>query len=91
METETHLVLSITTRTRDLEKILRHYTPVRAGRLVLTKLDETECLGPLLHLPVVSRLPLSYLTTGQNVPDDIEPATPEIVAEHLLGPPEPDT
>lgn len=90
VETEIHLVLSITTRSRDLEKILRHYTPVRVGKLVLTKLDETECVGPLLFLPVVSRLPLAYLTTGQNVPDDIEPATPEAVVAHLMGEMEPD-
>ncbi|MEW6489032.1 MAG: flagellar biosynthesis protein FlhF, partial [Thermodesulfobacteriota bacterium] len=82
---EVHLVLSVTTRTRDLEKILRHYADLRASRLLLTKLDETECHGPLLGLPVVSRLPLSYLTTGQNVPDDIEEATPEAVARYLSG------
>ena len=80
---EVHLVLSVTTRTRDLEKILRHYAGIRASRLLLTKLDETQCHGPLLGLPVVSRLPLSYLTTGQNVPDDIEEATPEAVARYL--------
>lgn len=83
---EVHLVLSITTRGRDLEKILRHYTPVGVKRLVLTKLDETDCRGPLVYLPVVSKLPLSYLTTGQNVPDDIEPAKTERVVEYLLGP-----
>lgn len=82
---EVHLVLSVTTRTRDLEKILRHYAGLKASRLLLTKLDETECHGPLLGLPVVSRLPLSYLTTGQNVPDDIEEATPEAVARYLSG------
>lgn len=82
---EVHLVLSVTTRSRDLEKILRHYAGLKASRLLLTKLDETECHGPLLGLPVVSRLPLSYLTTGQNVPDDIEEATPEAVARYLSG------
>jgi flagellar biosynthesis protein FlhF len=80
---EVHLVLAVTTRTRDLEKILRHYGGLKVSRLLLTKLDETECHGPLLGLPVVSRLPLSYLTTGQNVPDDIEEATPEAVARYL--------
>jgi len=82
---EVHLVLSVTTRARDLEKILKHYADLKASRLVLTKLDETECHGPLLGLPVVSRLPLSFLTTGQNVPDDIEEATAEAVARHLAG------
>jgi len=81
---EVHLVLAVTTRTRDLEKALRHYRDVKVSRLLLTKLDETDCHGPLLSLPVVSRLPLSYLTTGQNVPDDIEEATPDGVARYLL-------
>lgn len=81
---EVHLVLSVTTRTRDLEKILRHYAPAKPSRLLLTKLDETECHGPLLSLPLASRLPLSYLTTGQNVPDDLEEATPDRVADYLL-------
>ncbi|MBI5017355.1 MAG: flagellar biosynthesis protein FlhF [Deltaproteobacteria bacterium] len=81
---EVHLVLSVTTRARDLERILRHYGPVRPSRLLLTKLDETDCHGPLLGLPLASRLPLSYLTTGQNVPDDIEEATPSRVAAFLL-------
>ncbi|GAB4255263.1 MAG: flagellar biosynthesis protein FlhF [Deferrisomatales bacterium] len=84
VQVEVHLVLSVTTRTRDLDKILRHYEPVRASRLLLTKLDETDCLGAVLGLPLGSRLPLSYLTTGQNVPDDIEPATPARVADCLL-------
>lgn len=83
VETEVHLVLAVTTRSRDLEKILRQYAPLRPSRLLLTKLDETDCHGPLLSLPLASRLPLSYLTVGQNVPDDLEEATPARVAEYL--------
>lgn len=85
VKVEVHLVLSVTTRSRDLERILSHYAPVKASRLLLTKLDETTCHGPVFGLPVTSRLPLSYLTTGQNVPDDIEIATPRVVADYLLG------
>lgn len=81
---EVHMVLAVTTRARDLEKILCRYAPVRPSRLLLTKLDETECHGPLLGLPLASRLPLSYLTTGQNVPDDIEEASPPLVADHIV-------
>ena len=84
VKVEVHLVLSVTTRSRDLERILRHYAPVKASRLLLTKLDETTCHGPLFGLPSTSRLPLSYLTTGQNVPDDIESATPRVVADYLV-------
>ncbi len=84
VETEVHLVLAVTTRGRDLQAALRHYAPVGPSRLLLTKLDETECHGALLGLPLVARLPLSYLTTGQNVPDDIEEATPQGVAGYLV-------
>jgi flagellar biosynthesis protein FlhF len=85
VDVEVHLVLSVTTRTRDLERILRRYASVRASSLLLTKLDETQCHGPILGLPLVSRLPVSYLTTGQNVPDDIQEATPRAVADFLLA------
>lgn len=81
---EVHLVLSVTTRAKDLDRILRHYAPAKPSRLLLTKLDETDCHGPLLGLPLASRLPLSYLTTGQSVPDDIEEASSARVAEYLL-------
>ncbi len=84
VETEVHLVLAVTTRGRDLQAALRHYAPVGPSRLLLTKLDETECHGALLGLPLIARLPLSYLTTGQNVPDDIEEATPQGVAGYLV-------
>jgi flagellar biosynthesis protein FlhF len=80
---EVHLVLSVTTRTRDLGQILGRYAALRPTRLLLTKLDETECLGPLLSLPLGSRLPVSYLTTGQNVPDDLEEASPAGLAAYL--------
>ncbi len=83
VHTEVHLVLAVTTRGRDLERILRHYGLLKPSRLLLTKLDETECHGPLLGLPLASRLPVSFVTTGQNVPDDIEQATPEGVAAYL--------
>ncbi len=82
---EVHLVLSVTTRGRDLERILGHYAPLRVGRLLITKLDETECRGPLLSLPLASRLPLSFLTTGQNVPDDIEEASGAAAADLLVA------
>ncbi len=81
---EVHLVLSVTTRSRDLEQILGRYARLGASRLILTKLDETESHGALLGLPLASRLPLSYVTTGQNVPDDIEEATAAGVCAYLL-------
>jgi len=52
---------------------------------VLTKLDEVAGLGHLLPLFRTVRLPLSYVTNGQNVPDDIAPANRRNVAQMVLG------
>ena len=56
-----------------------------ARRQLLTKLDEASGLGNLLPLLRTSRLPLSYLTNGQNVPDDIRGAEAPWLARCVLG------
>ena len=56
-----------------------------ASSLVLTKLDETHELGVMLNLARRVNLPISYLTTGQDVPDDIEPADTQRIARLVLG------
>jgi len=53
--------------------------------MILTKLDEATSLGNLLPLVRSSRLPISYLTIGQNVPDDIETAESGRLARLVLG------
>ena len=58
---------------------------VHADRLILTKLDEADGLGPLLALLARTGLPVSYVTTGQAVPDDIEPAARARLARLILG------
>lgn len=80
----TVLVLSATTQPADQLKILERFQPVTT-HLLLTKLDETSNWGALLDLLQESRLPLTYLTNGQNVPDDIEAATPERLVRYILG------
>ena len=53
--------------------------------MLLTKLDECSGLGNILPLIRSSKLPLSYMTNGQNVPDDIEVADSMRVARLILG------
>jgi flagellar biosynthesis protein FlhF len=53
--------------------------------LILTKLDEAEGLGAILGLLGQANRPVSYLTTGQGVPDDIEPANRKRLARLILG------
>jgi flagellar biosynthesis protein FlhF len=82
---EVHLVLSSVAGARVLEQTAERFAAVGTTSLILTKLDEATGLGNILPLIRSSRLPLSYLTNGQNVPDDIEVADPMRVARLILG------
>lgn len=82
---EVHLVLSSVASARTLDQTAERFAAVGTNRLILTKLDEATGLGNLLPMLRSSKLPLSYLTNGQNVPDDIETAEPERLARLILG------
>lgn len=84
MQTEVHLVVSATTKGTNAEEILRRFRPLSYRRLLLTKLDEARTAGPLLGLAIRRGLPISYLATGQEVPDDLEVATPRRLAALLV-------
>ena len=72
---ETHLVLPATMRTRDLERAAQFYRGFHPACLAFTRLDETDCFGPLLSCVCQWQLPISYFSTGQRIPDDIETPT----------------
>lgn len=80
----TMLVMSVTTNTPDQLKVYERFKRF-STHLILTKLDESYCLGSMLDLLVNTKLPIAYLTNGQNVPDDIDAATPEKLAGCILG------
>ena len=82
---EVHLVLSVVAGRRTLEETAERFAEVGTTALVLTKLDESPTLGAVLPLLRRSRLPLSYLTDGQNVPDDIAVADPRQLARLILN------
>jgi flagellar biosynthesis protein FlhF len=82
---EVHLVLSSVASARTLEQTAERFKSVGTTALILTKLDEATGLGNLIPLLRSSRLPLSYLTNGQSVPDDIETATPRRAARLALA------
>ena len=67
---EPHLVLSATTKKEDLQAIISSYSVFSASSLILTKLDETRAYAALCQQVVASSLPVSYLSTGQRVPED---------------------
>jgi flagellar biosynthesis protein FlhF len=83
-EVETHLVLSATTKPRDLTEIATRYEPLHPTRLLFTKLDETSTYGPILSTLARVKKPLSYLGTGQEVPEALELATSRRVADLIL-------
>ena len=82
---EVMLVLSATTKNRDLRDITTRFSPIDAGKLIFTKLDETTTYGSIVNEAVRTKLPIAYFTAGQNVPDDIEAASPAKLARMLLG------
>jgi flagellar biosynthesis protein FlhF len=80
-----HLVLSASTKPRDLGRIVDRYLDFGPRKLLFTKLDETLSLGPLLNEAVRTRLPLSFLSAGQRIPEDLRPATREELADLILN------
>ena len=82
---EVYLVLSATTKYRDLISIADAYREMTDYKLIFTKLDETTTLGNLLNLRLYTGAELSYVTYGQNVPDDIEEFNPQSTVKKLLG------
>jgi flagellar biosynthesis protein FlhF len=82
---EVHLVLSCVAGSQALVKTAERFADVGTTALLLTKLDEAPALGNMLPLLKNAGLPLSYVTNGQNVPDDIEAASRGQIARAILG------
>lgn len=80
----TILVMSATTHSADQLKVFRRFESL-CTHLIFTKLDETVNGGSILNLLAQTNLPIAYITNGQNVPDDIEAATPERLGRYILG------
>jgi flagellar biosynthesis protein FlhF len=82
---EVHLVMSAAASARQLVSTARQFSEAGTTALLLTKLDEASCIGHLLTLLRQCSLPVSYLTDGQNVPDDIQVAERGVIAQWVLG------
>lgn len=85
VEKEYYLVLSATTKYKDLLKINDVFGKVKDYSLIFTKVDETICLGNILNLRLYSGAPLSYIADGQSVPDDISTIDPQMIAKNVMG------
>lgn len=81
---ETMLVMSASTPLADMRNIVANFNCCKPTSVLFTKLDETRQYGAMLSVLAESGLPMSYLSTGQNVPDDICLASPAIMANLIL-------
>lgn len=80
-----YLVLSAATKYRDLMNIVDAYSEIGKYSLIFTKLDETSALGNILNIRLKTNASLSYVTSGQTVPDDISILDAQKLAKNLLG------
>ncbi len=85
---ETHLVLSTTVGDNVLRKTAQSFAALGPDRCILTKLDEAVTTGPIAGLSDRIGLPLSFVTVGQEVPDDLEPARADRLARCVLDGPD---
>ncbi|GAV26174.1 flagellar biosynthesis regulator FlhF [Carboxydothermus islandicus] len=82
-EKDIYLVISATVKPEDAEKIAKDFSPCGFNKFIVTKIDETDKFGVLINLIVKFKKPIVYLGVGQNVPDDLISATPEIIVEQV--------
>lgn len=80
-----YLVLSVTTKYKDLKEICKTYRDFCDYDLIFTKLDETDHYGNILNIKLFTGAGLSYVTMGQTVPDDIEVIDPQKIVKTILG------
>jgi flagellar biosynthesis protein FlhF len=80
-----HLVISCTTKNKDITSIIDGYRVLNYNNVIITKLDETSSYGSLLNILDAAKKPLSFITTGQSVPDDIKMISALEVSSLIFG------
>ncbi|MBN2467061.1 MAG: hypothetical protein JXD19_02825 [Deltaproteobacteria bacterium] len=81
---ESNLVLSATTRENDLRHTIEAYREMAVTSMIFTKIDETASFGSILNRSYRTKLPVSYLTNGLRIPEDIVAASAERVVKLIL-------
>jgi len=84
-EIDVHLVLPASMKPADLREVIDRYQPFRPSKLLFTRIDESSSFGALINESVRCALPISFLATGQQIPDDLEPATKGGVCALVYG------
>jgi len=83
-ETETYLVLSLTSKYEDMKDIVNQFDLIPISKVILTKKDETSTYGAMLNIPLELGKGIAYVTVGQNVPDDIVEASIPYILDCLF-------
>jgi len=81
---DSHLLLSVATTESEMNKTAVNFSPLKFKSYIFTKVDEAERIGSTINQIIKFNLPVSYITTGQNVPDDIEQADRGRIVNLLL-------
>ena len=81
---QSYLVISATAQRRVVEEAIEHFKRIPLSGCILTKVDESIGLGEVLSVSMKNKLPVSYITTGQRVPEDIEIATAKRLVEGTI-------
>jgi flagellar biosynthesis protein FlhF len=82
--TEVHFVMPATMKADDALATLAAFGPLWVTRVAFTKLDEASTFGSILGVAAESGLPVSYISAGREVPDDLYPATAAELARRVL-------
>ncbi len=80
-----HLVISSASKYVDLKDIYEHFSFLNIDKLIVTKVDETRNIGNLIAFLLETKLPVSFISMGQKVPDDLKVATKRVILEHFIG------
>lgn len=78
-------VISATTKNKDIKSIIDGYNDLNFDNIIVTKLDETTTYGSIYNIQRRANKPLKFVTTGQNVPDDIKEPTKDDVVKFIFG------
>jgi len=82
---ETYLVLSLTSKYRDMKAITENFSKFKIDKILYTKLDETDSYGSIVNIAHDFSLTCSYVTNGQNVPDDINEINENQIVDLIMG------
>jgi len=79
------LVVSVTAKYEDLKDVYEHFSFLNIDNVIATKFDETKNVGNLIAFLLDTKLPVSFLSVGQEVPIDLEIATKRRILEAFIG------